>query len=216
MKNCANIGEVNHTIELIGILGQLCTYTGGLAGANYGNIYDCYTTGNVTKIEIDNYDYKYETIDYVSGFTGRNLGIIHNSYSTGYVKTMSSLTLYVGSFVGNNDIASGYQSIIKKCFATGDIEIYDDIETPTEDVKVGYFAGMNNVTVNDCYYIDSITLSYKTVVDNVETEIGLEPNCASGTAISEDELLKADFIENSLYFDRTIWFVIEGQLPTLR
>ena len=216
MKNCANLGEVNHTIELIGILGQPCTYTGGLAGANDGNIYDCYTTGNVTKIEIDNYDYKYETIDYVGGFTGRNLGIIHNSYSTGYVKTMSSLTLYVGSFVGNNDIASGYQSIIKKCFATGAIEIYDDIETPTEDVKVGYFAGMNNVTVNDCYYIDSITLTYKTLVDNVETEKEIEPNCASGTAISEDELFKADFIENSLYFDRTIWFVIEGQLPTLR
>ena len=214
MKKCANLGEVKHTIELKGIAGQPYTYTGGITGANYGSIYDCYTTGNVTKIEIDNYDYKYETIDYVGGFVGRNYGIIHNSYSTGYVKTMSSLTLYVGGFVGNNDANS--QSIITKCFATGDIVIYDDIETPTEDVSVGYFAGINNVTINDCYYLDSITLTYKTIVDNVETQKDLEPNCTSGTAVSEDELLKDNFIENTLYFDRMIWLVVEGKLPTLR
>ena len=214
MKKCANLGEVKHTIELKGIAGQPYTYTGGITGANYGSIYDCYTTGNVTKIEIDNYDYKYETIDYVGGFVGRNYGIIHNSYSTGYVTTMSSLTLYVGGFVGNNDANS--QSIITKCFATGDIVIYDDIETPTEDVSVGYFAGINNVTINDCYYLDGTALTYKIVIDNVETVKDIEPNCMSGTAITYAELLKADFIEKTLYFDRLIWLVVEGKLPTLR
>ncbi|MBQ8302043.1 MAG: InlB B-repeat-containing protein [Clostridia bacterium] len=215
INNCANIADINHTTELVGFAGQPYTYTGGIAGANYDAVYNCYSTGIVTKTEIDNYDYKYETIDYVGGSVGRNIGIIYNSYSTGNVKAMPSLTLYAGGFIGNNEKVSGYQSIITKSFTTGNLEIFDDIDTPSESIYAGYFLGNNGVTARDCYYLDSATATLKTIVDEVETEKEFEFD-TSGIAISEEELLKVNFIENTLCFDRMIWLVVEGKLPVLR
>ena len=37
-----------------------------------------------------------------------------------------------------------------------------------------------------------------------------------GTAKSKDEILSQGFIENTLYLDKTLWLVVDGQLPKLR
>ena len=37
-----------------------------------------------------------------------------------------------------------------------------------------------------------------------------------GTAKTENELLALDFLENTLYFDRMVWFLVDGKLPELR
>ena len=54
------------------------------------------------------------------------------------------------------------------------------------------------------------------VVDNVETRVPIKTTNDIGEAKAESELLSVDFLENTMYFDRMVWFLAEGKLPELR
>ena len=215
-SNCANLGNITATVDLQGRNLTPDVRMGGVVGENYGKINNSYSTGDITKIEIDN-GYNYVcTSDYIGGFSGWNAGMIYNCYSTGNISVISSLTTYVGGFVGYNAQQSGYASTITKSFSMGSCEIVDGPADSESDIYVGCFTGKNDVNIRDCYYLDIATLTYKNVAGEVETSEGIEATCTDAESKTFDELTSVDFIENTLYFDRMIWFVVEGQIPTLR
>ncbi len=215
IDNSANLADLSSAVELLINKHNAWPYTGGVVGLNYGNINNSYSNGDVTQIEIN--DYNDKSNSFTGGFAGWNCGMIYNCYSTGNVSvTMPSLELYAGGFVGYNIQQSGYASTITKCFSTGNVEIVDDVADSTSVIYVGNFAGKNDVNIRDCYYLDSVTLTYKNVAGEDETSEEIEATCTAGEAKTFDELTSVDFIENTLYFDRMIWLVVEGELPTLR
>ncbi len=213
IDNSANLAEISCTVETYG--GNKHVYMGGVVAHNRGNINNSYSNGNVTQTEISDYNNN-SYRSFAGGFAGFNYGMIYDCYSTGNVSAMPSLELYAGGFVGHNAQQSGYASTITKCFSTGNVEYIDDVEDSTSVICIGQFAGKNDVNIRDCYYLDSATLTYKNVAGEEETSEAIEATCTDGTAKTFDELTSADFIENTLYFDRMIWLVVEGELPTLR
>ncbi len=189
--------------------GSSYNYCGGIVGFNYSNVDASINNGDFEVTVKDN-GHCYVQI---GGAIGFNQGKIHNCYSTGNIDVTSNAIvdiLNIGGFVGNNKLVSGYQASINKCFSTGSITVNN---TPT---KYGYFAGETTGTNKNCYYLDTAAITMKTVVDENETLEAIVPNTEVGEAKTFDELLSADFIENTLNFDRMIWLVVEGELPTLR
>jgi hypothetical protein len=102
--------------------GSFYPSTGGLAGYNFGNISNCYSTGTVSKGGGPGC---------VGGMVGCNSGSISNCYSTGPV----SGNFYSGGFCGYN---SSY-GMISKCYSTG-------------PVNGGGFCGSNNGSIIDCFW----------------------------------------------------------------
>ena len=86
----------------------------------------------------------------------------------------------------------------------------------------GYLAGANTGTIQTGVYSDALTISLKTTETNAETgesvEVltALEPTCAEGEVKAQSELLSVNYLEKTLYFDRMVWLLVEGELPTLR
>ena len=106
-------------------------YVGGLVGENWGNILNCYSTGDVTGS--DNGD------SYVGGLVGDNWESISNCYSTGSVSANGK----VGGLVGRNSEGS-----VSNCCSTGDV---------TGRNCVGSLVGHNWYgTVSNCYSIGSV------------------------------------------------------------
>ena len=120
----------------------------------------------------------------------------------------------MGGFVGYNQLVNGYTATITKCFSTGNVQ-FDSI-TDEESVGYGYFAGNSTATIKDCYHLDEAEIIYKAVIDDSELTEIKEPTCTVSGEKTFAQLTSVDFIENTLYFDRMVWFVVEGQLPTLR
>ena len=105
------------------------TYTGGIAGNNYGTIQQCANLANIT----GRYD--------VGGIAGENRGTITNCYNQGYIGGTGSETTskFLGGIVGDNQSPG----TITYCYAKCDIE--------DEGTKEGIVAN-NNGTVSNCYY----------------------------------------------------------------
>ena len=215
INNCYNSGNVTVKIESIGKVHNTYTMVGGAVGYNSGNFNNSYSTGEVTKIEINDYDYADITTNYAGGFVGYNNGNIYNCYSTGNVSQSPSKIGYIGGFVGYNCSESGKYAIISKCFSTGNVGYNTDISNSEAICEYGYFAGSNTGNIKDCYYDDSAYITH-CVVDGSENPAELIPTNTIGEAKAFDELTSVEFLENTLYFDRMIWLVVEGQLPTLR
>lgn len=209
----SNHASVSSTLELLGTAGQTYTYTGGGIGLNYAVISDCYSTGKVTKGEIDEYNYRYESIDYIGGFVGCNLGTITNCFTTGNSVASPSLTLYIGGFVGGNEQAGGMASTITNCFSTGNCEIIDDVEDSLSSVYSGYFAGNNAVTIESAYYLESAKITYQ-ILDNDKVEYELTNQI--GEAVSENKFVSEDFLKNTLLFNEEIWVITEKNLPIIK
>jgi len=74
---------------------------GGLSGANWGTVSNCYSTGSVSGD------------DYVGGLLGGNAGTVINSYSTASVIGRWD----VGGLLGANDLAGA----VIDCYATGSV-----------------------------------------------------------------------------------------------
>lgn len=112
------------------------TYTGGIAGNNYGTIQQCANLANIT----GRYD--------VGGIAGENRGTITNCYNQGYIGGTGSETTskFLGGIVGDNQSPG----TITYCYAKCDIE--------DEGTKGGIVAN-NNGTVSNCSF--DVTL-YKT------------------------------------------------------
>jgi hypothetical protein len=111
--------------------GSISSYSGGLAGYNYGYIIACYSTGGV-----------YGS-DYVGGLVGDNSGIISDCYSTGAV----SGGFWVGGLVGRNKSSYGG---ISNCYSTG---------TVSGSVCVGGLVGYIYYygSVSDCYSTGAVS-----------------------------------------------------------
>ena len=157
---------------------------GGLAGfADAGtSIHNCYTTGTVTAVPVENYEGEayngimvgglvgnygnaLTTIDgcwssadvdgdrFIGGLVGyMSAGHIKNSYATGTVGSLTSGAYDAGGLVGCSD-----QSLIEGCYATGDV-----IATGSVGGFIGdtYSNGDNNV-IKNCYARGDVTSTYE-------------------------------------------------------
>ncbi len=130
-------------------------YVGGLVGANHGEIFDSYATGNVEMTNL-------EKGSSAGGLVGENGGLIKNSYATGNVvgnsgigglvgfMEMGSITNShaTGNVEGNNGVGGllgSHQSpvgVVSESYATG---------TVTGKEKVGGLVGESQQTIESCY-----------------------------------------------------------------
>ena len=80
---------------------------------------------------------------------------------------------------------------------------------------------MSNANIKDAYYGDTLAVNKKVTTEDENGEItetieAVEMTNDIGEVMAEADLLTVDFIENTLYFDRDIWFVYDGKLPVLK
>ena len=181
------------------------SHIGGFVGNMSGNLENCSAQGMIT---IDNSGSGEK--NYVGGFAGYTCGKLYNCYSANNITDNTAAIKAIGGFAGYNEKLANMQYVIHKCFSTGSISISGTAE------NVGKFIGLSTGTERDCAYLDTMTIINTTVVDGVETTETVEPTNTIGNAMAEKDLLSVDFLENTLYFDRMVWFLVEGKLPALR
>ena len=103
-------------------------YTGGLVGRNWGTISNCYAAGSVSGTS------------FTGGLAGRNdSGTILNCYGAGSVTGIT----YTGGLVGGN-----YEGTILNCYAAGSV---------TGDYHTGGLVGWNEGRISNCYAIGSVS-----------------------------------------------------------
>jgi len=117
MDNCYSTGIVNSTAGV----------SGGLIGANYGNITNCYSNVSVNATGLG-----------VGGLVGASVGNITNCYATGNITSTSSR---VGGLVGRNS-NNGY---IYNSFSTGSVSGSGTAQTAS-------LVGDNDAPVVNSYY----------------------------------------------------------------
>ena len=161
---------------------------GGIAGevANGATVSDCYSNANVTRITARNGD--------TGGLVGGNSGKIKNSYSTGNVTAAGGSA---GGFVGANYSAG----TISNCFSLGNVTF---TESGNKGIFIGYVVG----TSRGCAVASEAVL---TIGGSVATS-----GAVSGvTVMPKADILKADFIYNTLYWEDEIWTAKDGRVPVL-
>ncbi|MBQ8414408.1 MAG: InlB B-repeat-containing protein, partial [Clostridia bacterium] len=212
ITKCANYGEINfyNYFNPYSTGSAPIFPIGGIVGTNYGTLSESFNVANIYSKNEMSEDVSLPTF-YIGGAIGLNVGLAYNAYSSGNIeKTTLNSNVHIGGFVGYNKRDSGYEAVISECFSVTNITIND------VSANIGYFAGKTTGTEKSCYYIDAVTLNLLTMSDGVEITEPIESTCTVGEAKPASELLSVDFIENTLYFDRMIWLVVEGELPTLR
>ena len=202
INNCYSVSNINCDSQRLTSYTKIDISVGGAIGRNKGEIVNSYSHGDIN-CKGDN------NAVLLGGFTAYNQGKIYNCYTTTNMVCESVVTS-VGGFVAENKLVSGYSATINKCFAISNITL---ASTPTNS---GYIVATNTGTVKDCYYSENSTINLKTVVDEVETLEAITPTNTLGEAKAENELLSVDFLDNTLYFDRMVWFLVDGKLPELR
>lgn len=178
---------------------------GGAVGNNTASVENCSAEGN---INIDDTAGTTETL--LGGFVGYTCGKLYNCYSTCDITDNTATIKAIGGFAGYNEKLADREYVIHKCFSTGSISISGTAE------NVGKFVGLSTGTEKDCCYLDTMTITKKTIAEETETTEEVTPTNDIGTAKTESELLSADFLENTMYFDRMVWFLVDGELPVLR
>lgn len=209
VENSKNVANIN--INFVNN-GYIDYRIGGAVASNSGNVMNSYNQGN-----IDFKNSNRAAIGYIGGFIGYNSGKVYNCYTVSDIKCVSESINAVGGFVGYNELLSGHESLINKCFAFGSIELTND------PIDVGYFVGLSTGTVKDSYYCDASTMTLVTTTvtegenpETIETREPIEATNNIGVAKAESVILSLDFLENTLYFDRMVWFLADGKLPELR
>ena len=207
VEKCYNIGDITFEMNRINTYTYADVRIGGIAANNVGEIVNSYSKGDIN-CKGDN------NVVLLGGFAAYNQGKVCNCYSTTNIVSESAATT-IGGFVGENKLVSGYPATINKCFAMGNITLSN---APTNS---GYFAGTNSGTIKDSYYADTLAINKVVVTENengesVETLEAIEVTNTIGEAKAKSELLSVDFLENTLYFDRMVWFLVDGKLPELR
>ena len=174
-------------------------------GESASDVLNCFAQGMIT---IDNTASNKDTC--IGGFVGHTSGKLYNCYSTCDITDNTATIKAIGGFAGYNEKLADKEYVIHKCFSTGSISISGTAE------NVGKFVGLSTGTEKDCCYLDTVTITKTTIVEEKETTEEVTPTNDSGTAKAESELLSADFLENTMYFDRMVWFLVDGELPVLR
>ena len=170
-------------------------YNGGAVGVNMGTIANSYATGSIVQTGAPS-----ET--YVGGFVAVNNGVINTCYSTVDVSDESGVVNAVAGFVGHNELISGYNATINKCFSTGSVSL---VSRPS---NYGYFVGQTSGSELHTYYLDTVKIS-------VEFQ-NITPNNSVGTSKKSNELYSKTFLKNTLYLSDDIWSITEGEAPTLK
>jgi hypothetical protein len=121
-----NYGQIADCYATGDISGE-ADYVGGVCGYNSGDVLDSFATGNVTS-----------TANYVGGICGQNLENITRCYAKGHICSTGSYTAAVGGACGCNG------NIITNCYATGDA---------SAPYSIGGFCGYNTntATITNCY-----------------------------------------------------------------
>lgn len=207
VEKCYNIGDITFEMKRVNSYSYANVRIGGIAANNVGEMVNSYSEGDINCKGNNN-------VVSLGGFAAYNQGKIYNCYTTTNIVCESVITS-VGGFVGENKLVSGYPSTINKCFAMGNITLSN---APTNS---GYFAGTSSGTIKDSYYADTLAINKVVVTENengesVETLEAVEVTNTIGEAKAESELLSVDFLENTLYLDRMVWFLVDGKLPELR
>jgi hypothetical protein len=86
--------------------------TGGIAGANFGQILNCITE---TVTEAKNFG---KGDCFAGGIAGINNGVVRNCYTTGDIEAFGGINNYAGGLAGVNDTDAG---TIQFCYASGDV-----------------------------------------------------------------------------------------------
>lgn len=202
-KNAADI--TTNTEFLTTSARGIYSNTGSAIGNNDGTVNNSYATGKIT--------YNGDITELrIGGFVGVNKGKTYNCYTTSNIICETCIVTSAGGFAAENNLVSGYPALINKCFSTGNIT-FSVVPTDSD-----YFVGKTTGTAKDCYYLDTMTMNVVTKAEGegVETIEPITPACTIGEAKTIGDFTSVNFIENTLYFDRMIWFVYEGKLPTLR
>ena len=207
VEKCYNIGDIIFEMNRINTYTYADVRIGGIAANNIGEMVNSYSEGDINCKGNNN-------VVSLGGFAAYNQGKIYNCYATTNIVSESAVTS-IGGFVAENKLVSGYPSTINKCFAMGNITLSN---APTNS---GYFAGTSSGTIKDSYYADTLAINKVVVTENengesVETLEAIEVTNTIGEAKAESELLSVDFLENTLYLDRMVWFLVDGKLPELR
>ena len=150
------IGE-NGTVKNTGVINSYFNglwFVGGVVGANYGTITNCYNTGEVSGVY------------FTGGIVGQNCGTITRSYNTGIIEGFE----FIGGVAGCNDggtitncynigevsgsyevggvVGKNFEGIISNCYNTGEVSGANDY--------IGGVAGTNQTgTITNCYYLDT-------------------------------------------------------------
>ena len=207
-SSVANVYITSTTV----VVGYMRMYVGGVIGHSINaKIENTYVQGEIVIDAAGNDDID----NRIGGFAGYNTGKIYGCYSKVDIKDNTPVNTAIGSFVGQHELVSGHESFINKCFALGSMEI-----TGTH-TNIGYFAGLSNANIKDAYYVDTLAVTKKVTTEDENGEItesveAVEMTNDIGEVMAEADLLTVDFIENTLYFDRDIWFVYDGKLPVLK
>ncbi len=209
VEKSANFGNISVDTYCIG--GGLNPRVAGFVGFVYaGEVKNCYAN-----CKIDYKKTKYGD-DSVAGFAGVVYGKVINCYSDVDIISKDMSIPRIAGFAGQIAPGNSQDAVVNKCFAMG------SIVTEQKPTYCGYFAAVNTGAIQTGVYSDALTMNLKTTEINAETgesvEVltALEPTCAEGELKAQSELLSVNFLENTLYFDRMIWFLVEGELPTLR
>jgi hypothetical protein len=166
-------------VQKLGLVGGSISgygYVGGVAGANYGMIQDCYTTGSVTGDGNDLGDMGGIIGGNTGGVAGYNKGTIQNCYTTGSVSSYSR----VGGVVGYNDGGT-----IQNCYATGNVDSSKRGGGFSNTGMVGGVVGINSGTVQNCYATGSIS-GGNSAGGVVGTNSGTVQNCYATGNVSGD------------------------------
>ncbi len=120
----ANLGVAESYISGISVIGGI----GGVIGCNYGDVINCYNTGNVAGN------------DAIGGLVGCNYGNVTSCYNTG---SIIGDDVYIGGVVG---LSSG---TVTNCYNTGSV---------AGDYYIGGVIGeiWSGGTITDCYNIGSV------------------------------------------------------------
>ena len=211
---CINYANFDLSYVRTNTLGRNELKIGGLVGHNEGEIQNCYAQSEY-KLSQDDQTVGDSEQDKIGGFVGLNIGKIYNCYCDVDI-TANQILYAVGGFVGENRHVSTKESLVSKCFAFGSVTVDSAL------TNSGLFAGLNTGTVWTCNYADTLAFNLKTVAvdeesgEEVETITPVEATCSDGEAMAEAELLSVNYLENTLYFDRMVWLLVEGKLPALR
>ena len=116
---------------------------GGFAGASYGEISNCYATGNITTNGNEN----------IAGFAGLLKGksncTIQNCYATGNINISSSQGSNIGGFAGQIDDSSSYTVKVTNSYATGNVT--GAANSYSSAAFVGGVNTYSNIEISQCY-----------------------------------------------------------------
>ena len=129
----------------------------------------------------------------LGGFVGENSAFVQNCYATGSVN--SQFSAVSGGFAGQNTSTGS----ITKCYSTGNVSISSGTGN--------YFAGSNQGTFYNCYYLHGVTVQVNGAY--------ITPSMDRVADKPYSELWSEAFLVGDLYWDEEGWIILLNEDPIL-